>query len=430
VAFVEPNPGGYKGGNDKVLPFESTVQDNRNLLKGIMKKYLVFALSFTLLFPMTSFSAVKKPASKSVAVKKPVVKKTVAKKSVTKKKKSVTKKPVVKKVVAKPTPTPSPSTVVEAPKVVEPTPKPAPTTPAQPITFENLDFIWTSKVARTEILTEFAKVNKPENAYEMFTGPTVTSEDIVEEKRLLDIATTMFSSYYLPKKYQVVYFSERDANWAEETKTKIGAAYHTTFQSEINKWPFGCNFAFATKGKDSIPVFFSCLDSKFARGIHDKQTAIHEYFHLVQAKYEFKKMPCWMLEGSATYFGATLGIDGTDPTGKSSFEFIWQLARNPNTPKLVENLKNDVGVLEVFKQLDKNAYELGMTSCTSLGAYTVGSIATEALIAVKGYKTYMDFVATFPNTSDWKAEFKKTYGLSAEDFYLKLTPYLRYRITS
>ena len=421
MASIEPNTGGYKWGNEKVLPFVSIEQDNRNLIKDIMKKYVVIALSFTLLFPTTSSSAVKKPAAKAVAVKKPVSKKPVA------------KKPAAKKVAVEPTPTPSPSTVVEAPKVVEPTPtptpKPAPTAPAQPITFENLDLVWTSKVARTEILAEFAKLNKPENAYEIFTGPTVTSGDIVEEKRLLDIATTMFSSYFLPKKYQVVYFSERDANWAEETKTKIGAAYHTTFQSEINKWPFGCNFAFATKGKDSIPVFFSCLDSKVGRTTNDKQTAIHEYFHLVQAKYDWKKMPCWMLEGSATYFGTVLGIDGTDPTGKSSFEFIWQLARNQDTPKLVENLKNDVGVLEVFKQLDKNAYELGMTSCTSLGAYTVGSIATEALIAVKGYKSYMDFVSTFPITADWKSEFKKAYGLSTDDFYLKLAPYLRYRIT-
>jgi hypothetical protein len=249
----------------------------------------------------------------------------------------------------------------------------------------------------------------------------------------------MFSSYYLPKKYQVVYFSERDANWAEETKTKIGAAYHTTFQSEINKWPFGCNFAFATKGKDSIPVFFSCLDSKFARGIHDKQTAIHEYFHLVQAKYDWKKMPCWMLEGSATYFGVTLGIDGTDPTGKSSFTFIKQLAsqynpngnsQNPPNSRLADKISNDAGILEVFKELDKNMNELGNTSCTSLGGYTVGSIATESLIAVKGYKTYMDFVTTFSNTSDWKAEFKKAYGLSAEDFYLKLALYLRYRISN
>ena len=55
-------------------------------------------------------------------------------------------------------------------------------------------------------------------------------------------------------------------------------------------------------------------------------------------------------------------------------------------------------------------------------------MVTEALIAVKGYKTYMDFVATFPNKNDWKLEFKKSYGLTPDEFYLKLAPYLRARL--
>ena len=379
-------------------------------------KVLLLSISVLLASAAPSFSAPKKPPSKTVS------------------KKPVAKKPVVKKVVAKPTPTPSPSpsAVVEAPKVVEPTPTPTPTAPAQPITFDNLDLVWTSKVARAEILTEFAKLKKPDDAYELFVGPTVASGDIVEEKRLLDIATTMFSEYFLPKKFQVVYFSELDASWAEEIEKKVGPSYDTNFQAEIDKYNrgYGCNFGFATTGKDQTPAYFMCLDSKFTRHISDKQTTIHEYFHLVQQNYSLKKMPCWMVEGSPTYFGATLGIDGTDPTGKSSFEFIWQLARNPETPKLVDNLKSDTGAFEVLKKLEQsNAFQAGASSCTSLGGYTVGSIATEALIAVKGYKTYMNFVTNFPNALDWKAEFKKAYGLSTEDFYMKLAPYLRYRIT-
>jgi hypothetical protein len=63
-----------------------------------------------------------------------------------------------------------------------------------------------------------------------------------------------------------------------------------------------------------------------------------------------------------------------------------------------------------------------------LAAYAVGSTATEALIAVKGYKAYMNFVSTFATSTDWKVEFQKFYEITPDEFYTKLAPYLRGRL--
>ena len=95
--------------------------------------------------------------------------------------------------------------------------------------------------------------------------------------------------------------------------------------------------------------------------------------------------------------------------------------------KLREKLSTDSGLLEVLRALEVKPEQA--VDCPSLGAYSVGAVVTEALIAVKGFKTYMDFVATFPAKNDWKLEFKKAYGLTPDEFYLKLAPYIRVRLS-
>ena len=338
------------------------------------------------------------------------------------------------KVVAKPTPKP---TITPAPMpsaTSTPTPKPEPTGPSSPITFDNLDEKWTASVARQNLAQEYAKLKQPNSAAFYHIGPTVREDQLLEEKRLLTLAERMFSNYYSPAKFDVLIYSEKDGAWADEEKSQLTNDTLWSISRDIANNPYGCNFAGATMTKNGGSMYSMCLDTK-GRGINDKQTSIHEYFHLVQQKYSLNKMSCWLVEGSATYFGVTLGVDGEDPTGKSTTVFLNQLANqyNPGGPrnlgsasKLRALIQSNSGAVKVMQDLEINPGQ--NVDCLSYAAYSVGAIATEALIGVKGFKIYMDFVSTFPTTTDWKSDFSKSFGLTPDEFYLKLAPYLRSRL--
>lgn len=338
-----------------------------------------------------------------------------------------------KKVVAKTTPAPSPSSV-SSPSPT-PTPTPEPTGPSSPITFDNLDLKWTSIVARNELSAQIAKLTTPKSTVEIISGPNVLLSQLDEEKRLLAIAETLFSKYYQPSSYQIIFFSEKDGPWADQAMATYGGSYsNSSLVSEIAKWPNGCNFAFATTGKKG-PIYYQCMDTR-GRGDNDKQTAIHEYFHLVQQKYKSSSMACWLLEGSATYFGVALGVDGADKSGATGRKFIEQLAyqynpggspNNPPNARMRELAATTEGVVKLMTDLELQPRS-PQDNCLSLGAYSGGHIATEALIAVKGFTAYMSFLETLKNGKEWQDNFATIFGITTQEFYKKLAPYFKTRI--
>lgn len=333
-----------------------------------------------------------------------------------------------------PTPEISPSPTPTGSPTPTTTPTPEPTAPSSPITFDNLDLKWTSIVARNELSTQLSKLTAPKSVVEVIAGPNVVSSHLEEEKRLLAIAETMFSKYYQPTSYQVVFFSEKDGEWADQALKTYGGGFPFTIVEEIKKWPNGCNFAFATVGKKG-PIYYQCMDTR-GRGINDKQTAIHEYFHLVQQKFQDGPLACWLLEGSATYFGIALGVDGADPTGAAGRKFVESLAyqynpggsyNNPPNTRMRDLAQTSEGVIKIMTALDLRPRS-PQDNCLVLGSYAAGHIATEALIAVKGFTTYMSFLESLKNGKDWQVNFESAFGISTQEFYKKLAPYFKTRI--
>lgn len=395
-----------------------------------MRSLLAFSLMAGLLVSAPAFGAIKAGAACKQAGKKA----TYAGKSYTCVKSG--KKLIWNKGVALKKPTPVSTKLPEPVPIATPEPTPSvspePTGPSAPITFDNLEVDWVNAEARKKILAYYETTSQVSGAYEVITGPNVVTSQIDEEKRLLDIAARMFSKYFKPDKYQVVFFSENDGTWADNALATYGGGFPSTIVEEIAKDSRGCNFAFATIGKNLTPIYYQCMYTG-GRQINDKQTAIHEYFHLVQNKYATKGgIPCWAHEGSPQYFGMVLGVDGSDPSGKSTLIFTRNLtyAFNPggssNLPPN-RNLIDRIQTLDGFKEVMK-LEEAFNTNCLPLASYAVGSILTEVLIAVKGFESYMDWLMAFKDSTDWKSSFQKVYGIAIDDFYAKAWPYFKARL--
>lgn len=300
------------------------------------------------------------------------------------------------------------------------------------ITLDNLDAFWTPIVARRSVMAALARNPVVASSAAYSVAPGVVTSQIAEEQRLLAKSERLFGNHFRPARYDVVLFSQHDGAWADAKMSELGAGLPYAVSQEIQRGMSGntCNFGFATKGKNGH-FFGQCMDTA-GRVLRDKQTPIHEYFHLVQMHHmAAEPMPCWLMEGSATFFGAALGIDEDDESGDTSLIFLRELMSqyNPDGDKprgsrsdLIAALASNENPLRVFKDL--SAKPDGTQNCLPLASYAVGSLMTEALVASYGFAAFMEFITSFATKSSWQEDFRRVFGIEPESFFEKVRPYV------
>ena len=317
---------------------------------------------------------------------------------------------------------------------------PSPTLPARPdrLTLDNLDPYWTQRIAMEKVNSYLRSLNAIKDVGKIISSPKTPKEYVQTERTLLDKSVTLWSKYFMNENMKIVIFTNEDSDWADSALIEHGGSFPNKVSDEIKKQSqFNCNFGFATLADQGrTPIYYMCNDLR-GRKSSDTHNTPHEYFHLVQQKLVwangFQEFPVWLHEGSATFFGTAVGFFDDDPTGKKSLDFYkelyWQYDPDNTGVRNFERLKGVLssispeGAVKLYEPLEKT--QTNNSNLHLFGHYALGAIATEALVAVYGFETYMEFMQDFSKRNDWKANFENRFGLSIQDFYKKLAPYLR-----
>jgi hypothetical protein len=170
---------------------------------------------------------------------------------------------------------------------------------------------------------------------------------------------------------------------------------------------------------NGVPTFIQCLGYTFNKSAGQVQTGPHEYTHLFQQKYNGVNIS-WYAEGSASFFGWTLGYHPYAPTSSLRSNHLrdlwWQ------SP---ERVKSD------FRSKDLTRFKSIMgeisgrnTRETANISYWVGALATEMLLALYGFDKFVEWTKNMQNEKDISKVLNQTYGFNADYFYEKLAPYV------
>ena len=371
---------------------------SRRLSKGFL-----IALIFTLI-PITAFSAQKiTPGTACKIYNQNVTYQNKVYTCIKSGKKLVWSKGVSKSTATKSTPVPVPAPV------------------EIPISIDNLDLKGVPQKAYDNVETVLKSRPRTNYAPTVILSPGVNQARVDQEISGLNRAIDLWQPYFLPDKFQVVYVVGGDEEWLENKSREMGLSSMVppgdTWTIWMKKFST-CGFAMAGSG-NGIPTFVQCLGRPYGGG--NRQTGPHEYTHLFQeglGRISNAYQIPWYTEGSASYFGWTLGFYPYQATSSERIDWLNNLYRN-----MGPEAKSDLSSKDLVKFKSRMG-SLNRQVGNDRTSYWVGGLATEVLVALYGFDKFVDLTKNLVSTSSMSDLLMKTYGFNEDYFYEKLAPYV------
>jgi hypothetical protein len=291
-----------------------------------------------------------------------------------------------------------------------------------PISIDNLDLKGVPQKAYENV--EAILKSRPRANYSptFFLSPGVKQIRVDQEISGLNRAIDLWQPYFLPDKFQAVYVVLGDEEWLENKSREIGLSSMVppgeTWAMRMKMFN-PCGFAMAGVA-NQIPTFVQCLNVDYSGGY--RQTGPHEYTHLFQQGFGGSNMyqiP-WYAEGSASFFGWTLGFYPYQTNSFERLNWLNNLYRNMGPEAISDFSSKD---LVRFKSRMRLLTPQAAQSIAST-SYWVGGLATEVLVALHGFDKFVDLTKNLNSTSNMSDLLMKTYGFNEDYFYEKLAPYV------
>lgn len=309
-------------------------------------------------------------------------------------------------------------------------PQKLPTAVAEiPVTIDSLDVKAVPKRAYANVANTLNSRTRSTYAPIKHVGLNVKQSRIDQEIAGLNRAIDLWSPYFQPDVFQVVYVDKGDEQWLESKSIELGLISMVppgeTWTDRMKMFN-PCGFAMAGVARN-IPTFVQCLQPAYSGG--HRQTGPHEYTHLFQRGVGGSNMyrMAWYSEGSASYFGWTLGFFPYDPNSIDRAGWLSTLfsnmdgnAKSDFESKDLQRLKNR---MQIIAQ-NSNAQSVSNTS------YWAGGLATEVLVGVYGFDKFVELTKNIQQNQDLSSLLMQTYGFNADYFYEKLAPYIWAHIPS
>lgn len=318
--------------------------------------------------------------------------------------------------------------------VTIPSPKPSNTAaPVQPPTLDSLSVAGVYDFSRASVNAAIFKNASSKLSVSYFVGQNVATSTLDAVKPDLNRAIDLWGPAFTPTdRISIIWYVQQDLAWAAN-KYVEESGNPAQWSGILNSCTLNdCGNATATVGATGKFVFEQGMN--LGQLGWNRSTAGHEFTHLAQSKLAYpnqQRMPLWLLEGGAQFYGEATGYLLIDPnkTIRSGMHKQYAsdasalVARNFSSQSLKQVLSagNPANTSKLFTLVGLEPWDSEKTSL----AYLLGSYGTEVLVAVYGHQKIVELFREFETSTNWETNFQKVYGNSTSTFYEKLTPYLK-----